>query len=440
MFLPLALAATLASAVPAERDEPRSPSHIVGGQDVAGEFEFTVKVWTRTDPVKNWGTSCTGTLIHESWVITAGHCLEFDPAVEDIYVCLKPERCASWEWKRASRYFIRPGYEGSDEDGTIPWAQVELDQALVQLRYPAQDIDPPAIISPRYSSSESVPGLRIAGALVGWGYTRWDPDLEESRRVRADTLQKSPVWIEEAPWQDGVLNYTLPNSRGQYTAPGDSGGSVVLWTILGWTLVGINSSGDYEARRASGGAITRDLFRWIDRTLGDWGDSVKAWTPPPVSSTPPGRPDPPTSRVNEAAAEGRANLRMIGSEEGSRSAPHSGVLLHVTGESYGLFGVDAEMQYEPTIRLLHSRPINFRSATIHMKADSRWVPHLVISEKNQPAEGFEDSGLDYSTTVDLTGSDFEDFLRTRNQIELHIHFAGDTRRTILTFPLRVPIQ
>lgn len=151
-------------------------------------------------------------------------------------------------------------------------------------------------------------------------------------------------------------------------------------------------------------------------------------------------PPPPEPEFNPDAAEAWALLRMIGSEESDYDIPHIGVLLHATGGSHGLFGVESAVQHEPRIILLHAYPIDSRSLTIHMKADGSWVPHLVISEKNEPAEGFEESGLEYSTTVELTGTDFEVFTQTRDRIELHVHFSGDSRRTVLTFPLRMPIN
>lgn len=147
------------------------------------------------------------------------------------------------------------------------------------------------------------------------------------------------------------------------------------------------------------------------------------------------------STGNPDAVEMLAILRWIGSQEGDRSLDHLGILVVSKGAGYGLFGVNNPLQALPFLVLYHADPINSRSATIHMKADSAWAPHLVISAKNEPApEPMQDEGLEYSTSFDLTGSDFQDFLKARDRIELHIHFAGDTRRTILTFPLREPIR
>ena len=76
-----------------------------------------------------------------------------------------------------------------------------------------------------------------------------------------------------------------------------------------------------------------------------------------------------------------------------------------------------------------------------MKTDTRWVPYLKLKLKNQPAsEYFQDAGLPYFNTIELTEDALEILLKTQEAVKLHVHFSGETRRTVLTFPLRVPIQ
>ena len=142
--------------------------------------------------------------------------------------------------------------------------------------------------------------------------------------------------------------------------------------------------------------------------------------------------------TNPDAHEWKLITRMIGSEESGRSVDYLGVLIHIKGEFYGLMGLTGKAP-APEFTLLHAEPIDSRSATVHMKTDSEWVPHLALSAKNQDAPS-DEFGLEYSSTVELSGSDLQSFLRSRKMISLHVHFQGDSRRTILTFPLREPIN
>lgn len=89
-----------------------------------------------------------------------------------------------------------------------------------------------------------------------------------------------------------------------------------------------------------------------------------------------------------------------------------------------------------------SDPIHPRSTDVHMKTDTKWVPYLKLTVKNQTLpENFQDApGLHYFNVVELTDDAYEAFQQNRESIKLHIHFEGETRRTVLTFPLRVPIQ
>ena len=235
----------------------------------------------------------------------------------------------------------------------------------------------------------------------------------------------------------GELYYTLPNFKTQHLAPGDSGAPVLVWTIGGWTLVGVHSAHFFssEVKLAFGGALTAELFEWIDDTLGDWGDSVKLLTlPVPL--------DPPKPKINEDAAEAWIFSRLIGSEEGERGVPHLGVLTHSSVTSLGLFDFQGdEPEFDQSFGLFLADRLHDR-ADVHMKTSTRWVPYQELTLKNQPApdEFPAEAGLLYFNTVQLTDAALEALLQEKESIKLHVRFSGDSHRTVLTFPLRVPIQ
>ncbi len=170
-------------------------------------------------------------------------------------------------------------------------------------------------------------------------------------------------------------------------------------------------------------------------------DRNPAPPPPPAPPTPP--PPPPGPVINPDAAELWLVSRLIGSEEGNRGTPHFGILTYSVGVPFGLFGVESdEPQLDRSFGLMLSDPIHSRSTTVHLKTDTQWVPHLNLAVKNQALpEDFQDApGLSYFNVVELTDTALDAFLKNEKTIELHIHFEGDSRRTVLTFLLRVPIN
>ena len=154
-------------------------------------------------------------------------------------------------------------------------------------------------------------------------------------------------------------------------------------------------------------------------------------------------PPPPPPDFNPEASESWILSRLIGSEEGSRGTPHLGVLTFSSSIWLGLFGVQSEEpEFDRGFGLYLADRLNDRTADVHMKTDTRWIPYLKLELKNQPApEYFQgDPGLHYFNRVEFTDAALEAFLENRKSIELHVHFEGDSRRTVLTFPLRVPIN
>ncbi len=88
-------------------------------------------------------TFCSGTLIDEDLVLTAGHCTDFwgDPAseIDTVYVTFDSEAAvdpATWEitggtWYEAHTFITHPGYVADDWPYTYDYGLVVLDEAVV---------------------------------------------------------------------------------------------------------------------------------------------------------------------------------------------------------------------------------------------------------------------------------------------------------------------
>ncbi len=218
-----------------------APPPIVGGE-AASAMDEVVLLYITNDHGE-YGATCTGTVITETWVLTAAHCVVSSGwyQVGHVYVIAADdyEDASDHNTVEALSWTVHSGYDSTSSHDDL--AMVELPNAL--------GVRPMPLASEAPTDAEKGQELRI----VGYGAVSDYDDNTNPTRRQADV----PLYDF-----DGYLLYTYDPDAGKNACYGDSGGPVLRIYADGSTA--LTAVMDYVSGCEGGGLGASRIDEEID--------------------------------------------------------------------------------------------------------------------------------------------------------------------------------
>ncbi|XP_020660386.3 coagulation factor IX [Pogona vitticeps] len=237
--------------------QTRSNIRVVGGSDsLKGEVPWQVHLLS---PERKG--YCGGSILNEKWIVTAAHCLEFEPhmivAGEHNVDALDHTE----QYRRVVRAILHPTYNKTNK--------YHNDIALLELETPLEFnhyVTPICIADKEFTNNLLRHGL---GTVSGWG------KLLHGGRM-ASVLQVLRVQFIDRPTCLRSTRYPITRymfcaghpTEARDTCQGDSGGPYATDIEGTWFLTGITSWGEQCGQKGKYGVYTRvsQYLKWIRDT------------------------------------------------------------------------------------------------------------------------------------------------------------------------------